>query len=54
MIHEKLGPIPVIFITGSPAECCPRGSEDIVLAKPLDHLAMATAFQHVMGQTRTA
>lgn len=49
-IHEKLGPIPVIFITGTPAECSPRAPDDIILAKPLDHRAMATAFRQVTGQ----
>ena len=50
MIHEKLGPIPVIFITGTPAECSPCNPEDIILAKPLDHMAMATAFRNLTGR----
>lgn len=49
-IHEKLGPIPVIFVTGTPAECAPCSPDDIILAKPLDHRAMVVAFRHVTGQ----
>ena len=49
-IHEKLGPIPVIFITGTRGECTPRDPQDVILAKPLDHVAMATAFRTFTGR----
>ncbi|KKC27903.1 hypothetical protein WP12_01395 [Sphingomonas sp. SRS2] len=49
-IHDKLGPIPVIFITGTPEECDPCDPEDIILSKPLDHVAIATAFRHFTRQ----
>lgn len=49
-ICEQLGPIPVIFVTGTPAECTPCDPNNIILDKPLDHLAMAAAIRHLIGR----
>lgn len=44
-IHALIGDIPVIFITGTPAECDPCGPPGIVLGKPLDEVAITDAFR---------
>lgn len=46
-IHDKLGPIPVIFITASPAECQPCNPPGRVLCKPLNLAALADAFREM-------
>jgi CheY-like chemotaxis protein len=43
-IHERLGLIPVIFITSSPEECEPCEPPGVVLGKPFDARAVAKAF----------
>jgi CheY-like chemotaxis protein len=43
-ILEKLGPIPVIFITGTPEDCIPCEPPGVVLSKPLSALAVINAF----------
>ena len=46
-IHERLGGIPVIFITGSPEECGDSDPHAVVLGKPLDRRAISSAFHEV-------
>ena len=47
-IHAELGPIPVIFITGTPADCHPCSAPGRILQKPLDQAEFAAAFHEVM------
>lgn len=47
-IHEQLGAVPVIFITGTPEDCQPCNPPGMVLSKPMDHRAVAAAF-HELG-----
>jgi CheY-like chemotaxis protein len=49
-IHKVLGPIPVLFITGTPDACHPRELTDLVLTKPFDRTAVIRAF-HVAQPT---
>jgi CheY-like chemotaxis protein len=44
-IHQALGAIPVIFITGTPGACFPRGLSEPVFTKPFDRGAIVQAFQ---------
>ena len=44
-IHERLGPTPVIFITGNPEACEPGGPAARVLGKPLHEPSIARAFR---------
>jgi CheY-like chemotaxis protein len=44
-IHEQLGDIPVIFITGTPESCRPCAPPGRVLIKPLNEPELARAFQ---------
>lgn len=46
-IHEKLGDIPVIFITSSPAECEPCDPPGEVLGKPIDQAELAASFHRI-------
>jgi CheY-like chemotaxis protein len=46
-IHEELGPIPVIFITGTPADCHPCNPPGRVLQKPLNQAEFAAAFREI-------
>lgn len=46
-IHEKLGNIPVNFITSSPAECEPCDRPGEVLEKPIDQGELASSFHRI-------
>ncbi len=43
-IRRELGPIPAIFVTGTPAEC-PTGELQTVIEKPFDPASIASAFR---------
>ena len=43
-IHQRLGPIPVIFITGTPADCRPCNPPGSILSKPFTAPAIIAAF----------
>ena len=47
-IHEKLGYVPVIFITGTPDECRPCQPPGVLLTKPMDQRAVAAAFHELV------
>ena len=47
-IHEQLGEVPVIFITGTPEACRPCEPPGKVLTKPMDPRAVAAAFHEVV------
>lgn len=47
-IHDRLGQIPVIFITGTPAECKPCNPFGRVLRKPIDCDELARAFHELV------
>ena len=44
-IHEALGAIPVLYITGTPSACHPNVPVQPVLTKPFDRSAVMRAFQ---------
>ncbi|WP_294391586.1 response regulator [uncultured Sphingomonas sp.] len=46
-IQAHHGPIPVIFITGSPDECQPCNPPGIILSKPIDERAVTEAFRRM-------
>ena len=46
-IIDGLGPIPTIFITGTPDECWPCEPPHRVLEKPMDDLRLACAFKEM-------
>lgn len=43
-IREDFGPIPVIFVTGTPDECEPCNYAAAVLGKPVNEQALVRAF----------
>ena len=47
-IHKLLGPVPVIFISATPAECHPCNPPGVVLSKPIRESALKQAFRRVM------
>lgn len=49
-IQERLGRIPVIFVTGTPEDCTGCDPDDIILSKPLDQAAMTAAFRKISGR----
>lgn len=51
-IRECLGPIPVIFITGTPEECAGYDPAAPVLCKPVMDGQLVAAFQSIMQATR--
>ncbi|WP_254605028.1 response regulator [Sphingomonas bacterium] len=46
-IQAKLGPIPVIFITGTPEDCIPCAPPGIVLTKPIQAEVLVEAFRRL-------
>ena len=44
-IHRRLGVIPVIFITGTPADCTPCEPPGVILTKPVNARAVREAFR---------
>jgi CheY-like chemotaxis protein len=48
-IHRRLGPIPVIFITGTPADCHPCSPPGRLLTKPFNNSELVNAF-HEMAE----
>lgn len=47
-IHERLGEIPVIFISGTPEECEPSNPPGIVLSKPRQQGALQEAYHRMI------
>lgn len=52
IIRERLGMIPVLFISGTPDDCIPREPGDPVFAKPFDHAEIAAAFRKILEGSR--
>lgn len=50
VIHEKLGEIPVVFITGTPAECEPCAPPGQVLCKPIDEKRLIAVVQRLLAR----
>ena len=46
-IHKRLGPIPVIFITGTPEECRPCNPPGSIVPKPFTAHAIIAAFHQL-------
>ena len=49
IIVDRLGPIPVIFITGTPEACSPCDPANPVLPKPFDRPAIVQAFRQMVA-----
>ena len=49
MIHERLGNIPVIFVTGTPGDCHPCEPPGRILCKPVDRAQFRRAFHDLLG-----
>ncbi len=47
-IHDRLGPLPVIFITATPKDCEPCPAPAIVISKPFPAKQLVDAFRKVM------
>ena len=48
IIFDAIGPVPVIFITGTPDACEPRKPGCPVLTKPFDRAGIARAFHSLV------
>jgi CheY-like chemotaxis protein len=48
-IHDRLGDIPVIFITATPAECKPCNPPGRILCKPIDFGELAKTYHELTG-----
>lgn len=48
IILDTIGPVPVIFITGTPDACVPCDPASPILTKPFDRALLATAFHHLV------
>lgn len=47
-IHERLGEVPVIFISGTPDECHPCNPPGVILTKPVLESALKEAFHNLV------
>ena len=47
-IHDRLGNIPVIFITATPTECVPCNPPGRVLCKPIDCAELARTYHQLV------
>ncbi len=50
IIRDRLGMIPVLFISATPDACEPREPADAVFTKPFDHAAIAAAFRRILSE----
>ncbi|WP_298089548.1 response regulator [uncultured Sphingomonas sp.] len=48
-IFARCGEVPVIFITGTPADCHPCNPPGVVMGKPIDERRMIAAFREMMA-----
>jgi len=48
-IQARIGGVPVIFLTATPAECHPCEVAAVIIAKPFDRFALKSAFHELMG-----
>lgn len=48
-IFARFGEVPVIFITGTPAECHPCAPPGVVFGKPIDERGVIAAFREAMA-----
>lgn len=53
IILDAIGPVPVIFITGTPHACEPCKPGCPILTKPFDRAAIARAFHHLVPRAKT-
>jgi two-component system, response regulator PdtaR len=51
-IIGALGPMPVIFITGTPEDCYPRDAGAVVLGKPVDDACLGRTFRSLAPAAR--
>ena len=49
VIRDRLGMIPVLFISSTPSDCSPRIPGDLVFGKPFDRVEIARAFRAIRG-----
>ena len=47
VIYEHFGPIPVLFVTGTPDSCKPCEPPGAILQKPVDAVAVIEAFHRL-------
>lgn len=47
-IHQRLGEVPVIFVSATPAECHPCNPPGIILAKPVREAELKDAFRQMV------
>jgi CheY-like chemotaxis protein len=47
-IHERVGPIPVVFITGTPEACEPCNPPGMVVTKPFTEQAVVAAYHRML------
>jgi CheY-like chemotaxis protein len=50
VIRDRLGMIPCLFVSGTPADCHPREPADAVFSKPFDRAGLAMAFGEILRE----
>jgi len=48
-IRATLGPVPVVYITGTPNACPPPGGRDRIFGKPMDEPTIARTFRDLLA-----
>jgi CheY-like chemotaxis protein len=49
IIRDRLGMIPVLFVSGTPSECGQMNCQDVVFSKPFDRADLAKAFRKILN-----
>jgi CheY-like chemotaxis protein len=49
IIRNRLGMIPVLFVSGNPADCGRQGPRDTVFSKPFDRVDLTSAFRKILS-----
>lgn len=47
IIRDRLGMIPVLFVSANPADCGRQGPRDTVFSKPFDRIDLTRAFRKI-------
>jgi CheY-like chemotaxis protein len=51
IIRDRLGIIPVLFVSGTPADCTPTEAGDIIFGKPFGRVQITSAFRKLLSGT---
>ncbi len=54
IIRDRLGMVPVVFVSATPTECGAMQPQDLVFCKPFDRRDLVAAFRRILGVAAAA